>query len=83
MDELNPNHPVTAGLHDQWHKLLVLVMLKLERSAVTLTADDIERFANGPELAVVAHDRRNRIELRVVTMEEGERLAREHGGLPT
>lgn len=81
--ELNPNHPVTSTLHNEWHKLLVLVMLKFERSAVTLTLDEIRRFAEGPELAIVAHDKHNRIELRIVTLEEAERLARLEGGRPT
>lgn len=83
MDEINPNHPTSAGLRDQWHKLVALLIWKYELGHVVLSPEDLERmFEEHPDSVVVAEDRRDGIHLRLVTREEGERLARAAGGLP-
>lgn len=60
MSERNPDHPVTRVLHDQWHKLLAIVMWKLRVHEITLAEADVQgftvRFPDGS--AVVAHDTR-------------------------
>jgi len=38
--ELNPDHPVTAQLHDQWHKLAEILLHKLGGYA-RITTEDI------------------------------------------
>lgn len=83
MDTLNPNHPTAAGLSDQWHKLVALLIWKYDLAPVVLTAEDLERFfEEHPNHVVVANDRRDGLYLSLVTREEGERLVREAGGLP-
>jgi len=42
--ELNPNHPVTTEVREQWHKLCALVILKSGVRDVTITAQDIDAF---------------------------------------
>lgn len=81
--ELNPNHPTTQTLRDHWHKIAILIMRKLGVEHVIITEKDIERLAEHEGSYVFAHDQRDGLHIRLVSREEGERLAREHGGLPT
>ncbi len=85
MSELNPNHPVTSTLRDQelYHKLLALVMRQFGRRDLVITSREVEDMANAPPSAIVVHVKNEEIHLRLVSMAEGERLAREHRGLPT
>ena len=80
-DELNPDHPVTKALHGNWHKIVYLIMRKYRLKPV-FTEAEIEKFFSGPEMAVVLRDANNELSVEIVTMEEGERLAREVGGVP-
>ena len=86
MRELNPNHRVTSTLHDQWHALLAVLLHKFRHdlpSEVVITEADVTAFgAAYTGGAVVAHDKRDGLHLRLVNAAEGERLAREEGGLP-
>lgn len=82
-DELNPDHPVTHGMREQWHKLLAILLYKyrdvLPRDVV-LTSDDIRAIEQfDPQACVVAHDKADGLHLRVVTRREGEYLAAEFG----
>ena len=84
LDELNPNHPVTAAVHDHWHKIVALLIHKFELGHVVITAEDLVRWERDcPDCVVLLHDRRDGMHLRVITRVEGECLAREEGGLPT
>ena len=69
---------------DQWHKLCALVLFKLGASEVEITAEDIHEFSEalGAGASIVADARNGRFVLRLVDGPEGERLAREEGGLP-
>ncbi|TAL43980.1 MAG: hypothetical protein EPN91_05285 [Salinibacterium sp.] len=80
-DEVNPHHPVTMGLHAEWHKLLAIVMWKLNVREIVLTEADIRGFvAHLPDgSAVLAHDKRDGLHLRLIDACEAERLAREEG----
>jgi len=81
--EVNPNHPVTAAVHDHWHKIVALLMHKFELGHVVITGQDLAAFEREyPNHAIMIHDKRDGIHLRMVSMEEADRLAREHGGLP-
>jgi hypothetical protein len=81
VSELNPNHPVTREVHDHWHKVCGILMMKLGKDAVEITESDVTALGDN-ERAVVADCRGGRFVVRLVTMEEGEKLAREEGGLP-
>lgn len=80
--ELNPHHPIVEGLRGNWHKLVLLLIKKFDLGEVVITVADLDRIdARG--LVIVAHEKGDGLHLRVVSVAEGERLAREHGGLPT
>lgn len=83
--ELNPNHPVTALARDEelWHKIVAVVMLKYGAQEIDLFEDDVRRLSENSRGAVVLHVKKDRITLRIVSLHEGQRLAREAGGLPT
>jgi len=79
--EMNPNHPATQAMHDQWHKVCAILMAKLGEDHVVITMDDVRQL--DPETSIVFQELGDGIHLRMVGPEEAERLAREHGGLPT
>ena len=82
MNELNPNHPVTQAMHEQWYKLCAILLFKSGKTELQITADDIERFARSGLCNIVNHVKNEKITLRLVSDAEGTRLAREEGGLP-
>lgn len=75
--EFNPDHPVTRELHNLWYKMAAAIMLKAGWTEVVLTIDDLQRIDGKAILAKPSHDT---ITIRLVTMEEGERIAKEEGG---
>ncbi len=78
----NPNHPVVRQLDTEWHKLVAVLVHHLGLTEFEITAEMISEFANKREgHAVVADARGGRFVLRLVSAEEGERLARQEGGL--
>lgn len=80
MSELNPHHPVTESMRDQWHKIAALLMRKLGQTHVIITEADIADIGEA-DVCVIIHDKADGIHVRLVGRAEGERLAREHGGL--
>ena len=79
--ELNPNHPVTVRMRDQWHKILALVMLKQGLKKVTITPEDI-RDGDG-KLNVAVGEFGNGLEVWLLVDDaEAVELARREGGLP-
>lgn len=81
MAELNPNHPVTQEVHDHWHKICAILMMRLGKTSLEITEADVTALGNN-EKAVVADCRGGKFIVRLVTMEEGEQLAKDAGGLP-
>lgn len=43
--ELNPNHPVTMAVSDQWHKIVALLMYQRGETEVEIPVETIARFA--------------------------------------
>ncbi len=84
--ELNPNHPATQEAHDLWHKLCGILLHKFDLGKVTITAQDLNRlsadFADGMPTIMYQADEAG-IHVQLVTLAEGQRLAAEHGGLPS
>lgn len=74
---LNPHHPTTISLNDQWHKIAAILVSKAGGHAVISSVDvrEMTGFIAVQEL----HDG---LHLRVVDEETAKRLARENGGLP-
>lgn len=84
--ELNPNHATTQAIHDQWHKIALLIMVKLGHTSVVITPEDVNRLANyypGDLPAITFCEKRDGIHIDMIPMKEGAILARQEGGLPT
>jgi hypothetical protein len=79
--ELNPNHPVTQAVSDHWHTICAILMNKMGTDHLIITQRDIQRMTPGS--CIVIHEKKDGIHLKMVSREEGERMAREQGGLPT
>lgn len=79
--ELNPNNPTTTAVRDQWHKLCAILIFKGNVREVEITPSDVARLEK-EKLSIVADCRGGNFVLRLVDEKEGERLAREEGGLP-
>lgn len=80
-DALNPNHPTTRALEDQWHKIAALIMHKMGIDHVVISAQDIASM--GGAKAVTAQELSDGLHFRLVDYVTGEKLARMEGGLPT
>lgn len=62
--ELNPSNPVTAGLHDHWHKLAAMLMIKQGLKEITITEADLNAVGARKEMPVVlCHDRKDGLKL--------------------
>jgi hypothetical protein len=85
--EINPNHPVTKEMHDLWHRMVGVLLWKHCGGKDTITVADMRGFnAANPDCAVIFHAHPETVELKIVTVEEGLRLAREteeKGGIAT
>jgi hypothetical protein len=77
--EINPEHPVVRELHDNWYKICALLLFKLAGAReVRITAEDIRGMENRyrPGMPVVmVHAKKDELVVRLVTEEEGRRLA--------
>jgi hypothetical protein len=85
VSEVNPNHPVTASLHDYWHKIVAVILHKLEIKEVVITAQDVVNLQLSyldDIPSVLAHDQADGIHIRIVSGTEAQRLAKKEGGLP-
>jgi hypothetical protein len=84
MSEINPNHPMTRAVHDHWHKFVAILLHKFGKKEITISLQDVmamrEEFND--DVIVIAQEKGENIVLRLVTGEEGRRLARAEGGLP-
>lgn len=78
----NPNHPVVKETQEQWYKLCAILMHKQGLTEVEITAADIDAFMHSGRANITVHPKHDRYILRLVSDEEGARLAREAGGLP-
>jgi hypothetical protein len=84
MTELNPNHPVTEELHEQWHKIVAILMLKMGVRELELHPEDVIRAVDqfsGTMPVLVADARNNRFVLRLMSYDEALALMRSEGGL--
>ncbi len=84
--ELNPNHEVTTTIRDHWHKIALLLMYKSGDFHAVITTEDLEALAGifpGDMPAITICEKDDGLHVMLVPLKEGERLAREHGGLPS
>lgn len=85
MQELNPNHPVTRQVHDQWHKICALLMMKMGVTQVVITENDIAQLKrdSGVNIMICPSKKDNTITVELMDDATSIRLARLAGGLPT
>lgn len=76
--EINPEHPVTQELREQWHKICAVVLHKLKISYIGITAEDLTEL--GPDVAVIAHAKKDMLEIRLMTLAEAKQYAKDHPG---
>jgi hypothetical protein len=81
MDELNPHHPTTEMLRDQWAKIAALLIRKMGTTHVILTPEDIFALGDMPS-SISVQELEDGLHLRLVDDVTAKRLAAEHGGLP-
>ncbi|RIX47463.1 MAG: hypothetical protein D3M94_07260 [Rhodocyclales bacterium GT-UBC] len=79
--ELNPNHPVSQAIHNQWHKLAALLMVKLEADHVVITAGDIAKLSHG--IGIQVEEKPDGLHISIIEMAKAVELAYREGGLPS
>ena len=79
---MNPNHPVTRELHDQWHKLCAALMVKFDLTSVDITSADVERLATCGRANITMRPHGNVITLMLVSDAQAAELVRKEGGKP-
>lgn len=78
--EINPNHPVTNAMHDQWHKVAALLVLKYGGGHVVITASDLNHV--NPNMAISVQELPDGLHLRILDEQTARRAAAAEGGLP-
>ncbi len=81
MTELNPNHPTTQQLHDQWSKIAAILIRKMGTRHVVITQEDIIALSNTSS-NIAVQELEDGLHLRLVDDVEARRLAAQEGGLP-
>lgn len=80
--EMNPNHPTTHAVRDQWHKIAMLLVLMMGERKVVIPADMVSNLADVDGAAITIKFTDAGIHLEIVAAEEADRLAHQEGGLP-
>jgi len=79
-DELNPAHPVTQAMSDQWHTLCALLLNRIAPDTLetVLTKEEIEQLSTtpaGPSPVLTVYEREDGLHLKLVSRAEGEAIA--------
>lgn len=74
MTMLNPNHPVTKELEHEWHKLLMIFMVKQGVTRFEITPADVDRWTGGNYSNILAHAHRDTLEIRLIGDAEAARI---------
>ncbi|RQZ08918.1 hypothetical protein DF105_01040 [Burkholderia stagnalis] len=85
MPKLNPNHPVTQQLDDEFmHKVAAVLLMKLGGRA-EISLEDVAAFGamfGGETPTLVTKSGNETMEFWLVPMSEAVKLAKEAGGMP-
>lgn len=76
MSELNPDHPVLEKLRDQWHKVCLVLMLRLKEKEIVITSKDIDAINASPYKNIIAHERHDGLHIILATDEEAHTAVR-------
>jgi len=83
VSELNPNHPVTREVHEQWHKIAAIMLHKMGRQKLRITIADLQAWEREyPGGGIVIKANNLDIELWLVDADQARELSRKEGGLP-
>ena len=81
--ELNPNHKTVRQAHDQWHKIAALIMMKLEKTEIEISMEDVLILTKG-DINIVLDARgeqeTGKFKIRIVDDKTANELARKEGG---
>jgi hypothetical protein len=72
MVEANPEHPVTRELHDQWHKICLLLVKRFGARAIVITAADVVEMSLSKDKYLIAYAQHDGLHVIVATDEEAE-----------
>lgn len=79
--EINPENEVVKTLHNQWHKVVAVILNKLNLREIEITSMDIIKlqldFPEGMP-TVLADSRGGKFVIKLITEAEGRRLAKSH-----
>lgn len=75
--EVNPDNESLRQLREYWQKITAMLVWKLAPDGVTITAADMVAFQQDGRF-LLAHGHHDSFEFRMVTREEGDRLAAEY-----
>lgn len=74
--ELNPQHPVTQLLHENWHKVCFLLMKRFGQKEVMFTAQEIAMATSSAESSIIAHAKHDGLHIILATEEEAQEAVR-------
>jgi hypothetical protein len=77
---LNPNHQTALAISDHWNKIAAFLVHKAG-GHVVITHSDLDSAPR--EIFITLQEEADGLHLRLVDKDTANRLAREHGGLPT
>jgi hypothetical protein len=78
--EVNPNHPVTQLMNDQWHKVAALLMCSFGITEFKITPEVIKKLPQG--MAIAANSKPDALYIQLVDEKTAEKLAKQAGGMP-
>jgi N-glycosylase/DNA lyase len=83
--ELNPNNKVVRTARDHWHKIAAMIMVKLGKTELDFTIEDVNKIAAGNvNIVLDARDESKTgiFKVRIVDDKTAAELARQEGGRP-
>jgi len=70
--EVNPDHPMTLGVRQQWHKIVALLLMR--SGPASFSSDDFAALG-AANVAVAVDDHHDTLNVRLVSAAEAQRLA--------
>lgn len=80
MSEVNPNHPVTVEMHEQWHKVAALLMHQFGVTKFRITPAVMDDMP--ANTAIVAYSKPDGLYIYLVDEKTARQWAGDEGGLP-
>lgn len=80
--ELNPNNKVVAQVRQHWHKIAALIMVKMGKTELQITMDDVKKLESGVNIVLDARGEAETgiMTIRIVDDATAAALAKKEGG---